>query len=251
MVSTFYRVGVTVLLGIGIATGWGCTQASQPPDQAATDEAQPEAAPAESDAPEAASDPQAEWEAQQAQVAEVLETKSRDELISSSPTKGNADATVVVYKFSDFQCPFCAIAAADMKGFVDGRDDVLYVYKHFPLNSIHPEATPAAKAAWAAQQQDQFWLYHDGLFAYQDRLGEAYYVELAEQIGLDIEQFNRDRNSDAAAQAVAEDLALAEALELPGTPAFVMNDLLIPGGAPLEFFNEAADRLKAYDESQP
>ncbi|NEP16360.1 MAG: thioredoxin domain-containing protein [Leptolyngbya sp. SIO4C1] len=214
-----------------------------------TAEAPPETLPETS--AEAQAEARARWEAQQQRVSEVLSDRTRAELVGNSPTKGSSEADVVLFKFSDFQCPYCAVAAGEMKTFMDGREDVLYVYKHFPLNSIHPEATPAAKAAWAAQQQDQFWIYHNGLFANQDRLGEALYVELAEQIGLDMEKFNRDRSSDTAAAAVQTDLELAEALQLGGTPTFLMNDLLIPAGAPIEFFEEATARLKAYSEQSP
>ncbi|MGC1309381.1 MAG: thioredoxin domain-containing protein [Phormidesmis sp.] len=188
----------------------------------------------------------AEFEAQLAKVKSVLDSMDRQELIGSSATKGPLDAAVVLLKFSDFQCPYCAVAAADMKAFTQAHEsDVLYVYKQFPLVSIHDQAMPAAKAAWAAGQQDQFWLYHDGLFAFQDKLGEDYYVELAEQIGLDMEQFERDRNSPEAQAAIDKDIELATKLELRGTPTFLMNDLLIPAGAPLEFFEEAASRFKA------
>lgn len=194
--------------------------------------------------PEAAA--RAEWEAQMQQVQSVLQSMNRTELIGTSPTKGPQDAEIVLIKFSDFQCPYCAVAAADMKTFTRAHpSDVLYVYKSFPLTSIHPEALPAAKAAWAAGQQDQFWLYHDGLFAYQDKLGEDYYVSLAGQIGLDMEKFNRDRNSPEAEAAVAQETELAQRLGVRGTPTFLMNDLLIPGGAPLELFEEAVLRLKA------
>jgi protein-disulfide isomerase len=187
----------------------------------------------------------AEWEAQMAQVQSVLASTSREALIGTSPTKGPLDADVVLMKFSDFQCPYCAVAAADMKSFTQAHEaDVLYVYKQLPLVNIHPEAMPAAKAAWAAGQQDQFWLYHDGLFAYQDKLGEDYYVELAEQMGLDMEKFERDRNSPEAQAAIDQDIELARQFDIKGTPSFVMNDLPIPPGAPLEFFEEALTRLK-------
>ncbi len=199
---------------------------------------------AQNDAAEQAA--RAEFEAQMAQVKSVIDSMDRTELIGTSPTKGPLDAKVVLIKFSDFQCPYCAIAAADMKSFTKGHtDDVLYVYKQFPLTRIHDQAMPAAKAAWAAAQQNQFWLYHDGLFAYQDQLGEAYYVFLAEQIGLDMQQFERDRHSPKAEAAINKDIALGEAFGIRGTPTFIMNELLIPGGAPLTFFEEAVRQFKA------
>ncbi len=192
----------------------------------------------------------AEWEARMAKVQSVVDATPRAELIGSSSTKGPTDAEVIVLKFSDFQCPYCAIASANMKTFTkEHEDDVLYVYKQLPLVSIHPEAKPAAKASWAAEQQGQFWLYHDGLFAFQDKLGEDYYVELAEQIGLDIEQFNQDRNSPEAQAAVDQDIELAKALDIRGTPNFLITNtnqsFLFPGNTPLEVFEEATTRLKS------
>ena len=203
-----------------------------------------EAEPTAEEVAAAEAEQRAEWEAQQAKTQAVISELSREELIADSSTKGPKDADVILLKFSDFECPFCAQAAADMKDFTEKHDDILYVYKQLPLESIHPEAMPAAKASWAAGQQDQFWIYHDGLFAFQDKLSEDYYVELAEQIGLDIEQFNRDRNSPEAAAAIEKDIQLARDLALRGTPTFVMNELLIPGGAPPEFFEEAVKRAK-------
>lgn len=194
----------------------------------------------------------AEWEAQMQQVQTVLQSMDRDQLIGDSSTKGPRDAEVVLLKFSDFQCPYCAIAAAEMKTFTQNHpDDVLYVYKQLPLTNIHDQALPAAKAAWAAGQQDKFWLYHDGLFAYQDKLGEDYYAALAKQIGLNMEKFERDRNSPAAQAAIDKDVDLAQAFGIRGTPTFIMNNLLIPGGAPLAFFEEAVSRLKASAAAQP
>jgi protein-disulfide isomerase len=104
---------------------------------------------------------------------------------------------------------------------------------------------PAAKAAWAAGQQDQFWLYHDGLFVNQNRLGEDLYIELAEAMQLDMEQFNRDRASPEAEAAIQQDLELAQQLRLQGTPSFIMNDLLIPGGAPPQLFEEIFNQINA------
>lgn len=185
-------------------------------------------------------------EAHQAVVTEVIGSMDRASLIGSSPIQGNPNAAIVLFKFSDFQCPYCAVAAGYTKDFVGTHEaDILYVYKNFPLTRIHPEAMPAAKAAWAAGQQDQFWLYHDGLFVNQNRLGEDLYIELAEAMQLDMEQFNRDRASPEAEAAIQQDLELAQQLRLQGTPSFIMNDLLIPGGAPPQLFEEIFNQINA------
>ncbi|HEY9738006.1 MAG TPA: thioredoxin domain-containing protein [Trichocoleus sp.] len=193
-----------------------------------------------------ASDPQAQWEAHQRLITSVVQSVDRNTLIGSSPTLGNPNADIILFEFSDFQCPYCARASLDVKVFMDKHsNDVLFVYKHLPLTQIHPEAMPAARAAWAAGQQDKFWIYHDGLFAYQDRLGGDLYVELAQKIGLDLEQFNRDRNSPASLTAVQRDLELAQAMQLRGTPTFLMNDLLLPPGASSSFFEQTLGQIQA------
>jgi protein-disulfide isomerase len=184
-------------------------------------------------------------------VTEVISSLDRNSLVGGSPTKGNQNAKIVIFKFSDFECPYCAVTAGSMKDFVArNQEDLLYVYKHFPLTQIHDEAMPAAKAAWAAQQQGQFWLYHDGLFANQERLGEDLYVELAESMNLDMEQFNRDRTSPEAETAVQADLELAERLQLTGTPTFIMNDLLIPAGVPPEVIEDLFNQINAIVQSE-
>lgn len=224
---------------------FGCSPATD----SAQDPVPAEVAPQQQTAPPTEAEmeaAQAEWQARQSEVNQVLAAMDRATFIGASPTKGDPQAEVVVVKFSDFECPFCAVAAGHMKDFVDERgDEVLYVYKHFPLKSIHPEAEAASKASWAAAQQEQFWLYHNGLFANQDRLGDDLYVELAEQMGLDMERFNRDRNSAAAQTAIDDDLALAEQLQLRSTPSFLMGGLLIPSGISPESFGELLDNLKA------
>jgi protein-disulfide isomerase len=191
-------------------------------------------------------------EAHQELVTEVISSMDRNALIAGSPTKGNLNAPIVLFKFSDFECPYCAVTAGYMKDFVSrNQADVLYIYKHFPLDQIHDEAIPSAKAAWAAQQQGQFWLYHDGLFANQQRMGEDLYVELAAAMNLDMEQFNRDRTSAEAEAAVQADLALAQTLELSGTPTFIMNDLLLPPGLPPQVIEDLFNQVNGMIEPAP
>jgi len=196
-------------------------------------------------------DRQADLQARQQVVRQVVNTLDRNILVGDSPTRGPEDATVILFEFSDFQCPYCAQAAQEIEQFLaDHGEEVLFVYKHLPLMSIHPEAVPAAKAAWAAAQQGQFWPYHDALFANQERLGETLYVELAETLGLDLDQFDRDRNSSEAQAAIARDLALADELQLRSTPTFILGDILIPGVVPAEFFAEGLQRIQAHNDSQ-
>lgn len=204
--------------------------------------------PVGAEAPDAApveTSPPADLQAHQALVTEVINGLDREVLIGDSPTKGNPDADVVLYKFSDFQCAYCSRATAEVETFMaDYGTDVLFVYKHLPLISIHPEAVPAALASWAAGQQGQFWEFHDALFANQADLRDDFYMRTATELGLDVEQFNRDRASDAAKTAIARDLALVQELQIGSTPTFIMGDMLIPGAVESDFFAQALDQVQ-------
>ncbi|MCU0550104.1 MAG: DsbA family protein [Leptolyngbya sp. Prado105] len=173
---------------------------------------------------------QAQQKVQQAFLQDLKQNPQS--VIAQSATKGTGKAVLI--EFSDFQCPYCQAAAGTVKQFVEKNSDrVTLVYKHLPLTSIHDQALPASKAAWAAQQQGKFWQYHDALFAQQKQLSEAIYPEIAKTVGLDLAKFNRDRASQAAQTAIDKDLQLAEQLGISGTPFFAMNGQAFPGAVDL------------------
>ncbi|NEQ46869.1 MAG: thioredoxin domain-containing protein [Leptolyngbya sp. SIOISBB] len=230
-VGFFGLVGVALLVSLANLMG----SSEELPAGAAA----PDAAPVEASPP-------ADSQEHQALVTEVVDDLGREVLIGDSPTKGNPDADIVLYKFSDFQCAYCSRATTEVDAFMaDHEADVLFVYKHLPLMSIHPEAVPSALASWAAGQQDQFWEFHDALFVNQADLGEDLYVRTATELGLDVEQFNRDRASDEAKTAIARDLALVQELQIGSTPTFIMGDMLIPGAVESDVFAEALNQVRA------
>jgi len=143
--------------------------------------------------------------------------------IETSPSKGATNQKLVLMEFSDFQCPYCAMAHDTVQQFMASQDRTTLVYKHFPLVNIHAQAEPAALASWAAQQQNKFWEYHDGLFKAQKNLGEPLFTTLATGLKLDLKKFNSDRQSDAAKQAIKKDVELGMAIGVPGTPFFLLN----------------------------
>lgn len=159
-------------------------------------------------------------------------------VIRDSPTTGATDLKVVLLEFSDFQCPYCAQAHKTIQQFMSKHgDEVTLVYKHFPLTPIHPEAMPAAKAAWAAFQQGKFWEYEDALFSQQDKLGDSLYVATAKSLNLDLEKFEQDQaNAD---RAIEEDIQLAQTLGLSGTPFFVINGEAFSGDVKLSDLEKA------------
>lgn len=182
---------------------------------------------------------------QQQQQAVLQELKTNPKSgIGESPTIGAKDAKIVLLEFSDFQCPYCAKAHETLKAFMaKHQNQVTLVYKHLPLTQIHPEAMPAAKAAWAAGQQDKFWEFQDALFKNQQQLGEPLYVTTAKALNLDLKRFDQDRNSQAANAAIQKDVEMAEKIGVTGTPFFIMNGEIIPDGAQLDSLEAALKQL--------
>ncbi|MEN9230649.1 MAG: DsbA family protein [Thermostichus sp. DG02_5_bins_236] len=189
-----------------------------------------------------------EQQQQQQQLSEEFGRQLRDNpraVIGDSPRMGSDSLKLVLVEFSDFQCPFCARAHDTLKQFMaDHGDDVTLVYKHLPLTSIHPEAMPAARAAWAAQRQGKFWEFHDELFANQSQLGDGFYVATAERLGLNVEKFNRDRRSRAAERSIQRDIDMASQLGITGTPYFSLNGFSFSGAQPLQVFEQTLEQAK-------
>jgi protein-disulfide isomerase len=167
-----------------------------------------------------------------------LARKNTKSLIGDSPTMGASNRQIVMVAFSDFQCPFCATADKSVKQFMAKyQDKVTLVYKYFPLTQIHPEALPAARAAWAANKQGKFWAYHDALYTNQAKLSEAFYLETATSLKLDLKKFNADRK--IADNAIVEDFKLGRKLGIDGTPTFIINGEVVTGAASLADLEKA------------
>lgn len=149
-------------------------------------------------------------------------------IIGDSPTIGSKQFKTVLLEFSDFECPYCAEAQKTLKSLLAKYpNQFTIVYKNFPLVQIHDQALPAAKAAYAAQQQGKFWQYHDALFANQEKLGESLYLDIAKNLNLDLDKFKRDSN--LANTAIQTDIQLANTLGLSGTPSFIINSKNMSG----------------------
>jgi protein-disulfide isomerase len=160
---------------------------------------------------------------QQRQQAFVQQMRTNpQEVIGNSPVAGATSAKAVLIEFSDFQCPYCGTASKDLKKIIaKHKNNLTLVYKHFPLTSIHSQAMPAAKVAWAAQQQGKFWEYQEALFANQKILSDRTYLDIATKLNLDMDKFAQDR--EIAEKFIQEDMQLGDKLGLTGTPFFVMS----------------------------
>ena len=185
--------------------------------------------------PEAPPNPEDEFKKQLADKVNVD--------IGNTPILGKKDAKIKLIVFSDFQCPFSK-RGADTVSALKAKygDSLMFVYKNLPL-PFHPESMPAAKAALAAARQGKFYEFHDKLFESQDKLGVPLYLQIAKDLGLNLQKFNADRNNKEIEDQIKADLAQANSLGFNGTPGFALNGVKILGAYPLEHFEKVISAL--------
>ena len=137
--------------------------------------------------------------------------------------RGPVDAPITVVEYGDFECPYCGQAEPVVRELLQDFGDVRYVWRHLPLNDVHPNTQLAAEAAEAAAQQGAFWEMHDMLLANQDKLSEADLMGNARRLGLDLDRFGEALGERAGAARVAEDVDSADMSGVTGTPTFFIN----------------------------
>jgi protein-disulfide isomerase len=118
------------------------------------------------------------------------------------------------------------------------------VFRHFPLDEIHPHARHAAAAAEAAAAQGEFWRMHDLLFAHQKALEPAHLLQYAVDLGLDPDRFERDRAARATAARIDRDLSSGERSGVTGTPTFFINSVRHDGPYTVESLRAAIESLR-------
>ncbi len=162
-----------------------------------------------------------------------------------SYAKGPENAPVVIYQFSEFQCPFCAKVEPTIKQVEEAYGDkVRIIFKNRPL-SFHADAKLASEAALAAGAQGKFWEMHEILFANQKSLKREALIEYATQLGLDVAKFTADLDNHTYAAQVEAEIADAEKAGASGTPTFVINGKKFVGAQPFDKFKEQIDAALA------
>ncbi|MFZ8908033.1 MAG: DsbA family protein [Nitrosopumilaceae archaeon] len=177
--------------------------------------------------------------------------------LDDDPIRGDPDAPITIVEFSDFQCPFCArfhvqtLPSILEEYIAEGK--VNLVYRDFPIQSIHPNALPAAVAAECADEQGKYWEYHDTLFEKQSswaRLDSnsaiSTFSQYATDIGLEKEQFDSCLGSGKYLEEVQGDLRDGRDYEITGTPGFFIGNekigfVKLNGAQPFESFKRIID----------
>ncbi len=161
--------------------------------------------------------------------------------LGNAPILGSEKAVVTIVEWSDFQCPFCNRVSPTLAQIREEYGDrVRFAFKHMPL-PIHPQAKGAHAAAEAAHRQGQFWEMHDLIFANQRDLAVETLTGYAEALGLDMDQYARDVESEDIAKSISQDLAQARKLNVSGTPSFFINGRFLSGAQPFSAFKRVID----------
>ena len=138
--------------------------------------------------------------------------------------RGPEDAPVTLLEYGDFECTYCGQAETVIRELLASLgDDVRYVWRHLPLNDVHPHAQLAAEATEAAAEQGRFWDMHDVLLDHQGELRVEDVIGYAKQLGLDAWRVEQDLRRRAHAGRVSEDVASADESGVSGTPSFFLN----------------------------
>jgi len=154
-------------------------------------------------------------------------TELRDDFAQNAPIFGNLDGSVTLVEFFDYNCGYCRRAAPEVKAVLETSKDVRIVYREFPI--LGPGSEIAARASLAARNQGKYQQFHEAMMALNGQAFEASVMEVAGDVGLDLEVLKTDMQSDLVNDHIAASLRLAEALRITGTPTFVLGDEIIPG----------------------
>ena len=182
--------------------------------------------------------------------------------MEGAATKGRPDAKLTVVEFSDFQCPFCGRYVRETYQQLEreyvNTGKVRYVFRHFPLERIHPQAFKAGEAAECARLQGKFWEMHAWLFAHQQALGETELPKYAQTVGLDVSAFQRCLGGQATAK-IRQDMDEGARAGVSGTPMFFVGTVKkdgklhvqrrLSGAQPYAAFKTALDALLALPEA--
>jgi protein-disulfide isomerase len=160
--------------------------------------------------------------------------------------RGPIDAPVTLVEYGDYQCPFCGAAHPIVLAVQrEMGDRMRFVFRHFPMTTVHPLAEHAAEAAEAAGAQRRFWDMHDILFESQPRFTDRDLYAYAEMLGLDIDRFARDLASHAHAGRVREHFLSGVWSGVNGTPTFYINSMRHDGPYDFESLLAAVDLAAA------
>ena len=149
-----------------------------------------------------------------------------------SPIAGNPKGDATLVEFFDYRCPYCKQVVPAIEALIAEDRQLKFVYKEFPV--LGPESVTAARAALAARRQGKYDAMHRALMSVKGQINEAAVFKLAGSVGLDVERLKRDMAASDIDRMLKANENLAKALDIRGTPGFVIGDQIVPGAISLD-----------------
>jgi protein-disulfide isomerase len=168
-------------------------------------------------------------DSQQNTAAQKAITENHAALVSDpeSPIAGNPNGDVTIVEFSDYQCPYCKRTHPAVKALLESDGKIKLVFKDLPI--LGEASRIAALAALASRAQHKHLAFHNALMEFNGKIDRDKIMEIAGSVGLDVAQLQKDMEDPKLKEIIDHNLALASALGVRGTPAFVIGNQFVPG----------------------
>jgi protein-disulfide isomerase len=161
----------------------------------------------------------------------------------ATPVGGNPEGDVTIVEFFDYRCPYCKQVQPSLQALLEEDRKLRFIYKEMPV--LGAASVTAAHAALAARLQGKYEHFHAAMMATKGQITDEAVYQVAGSVGLDVDRLKRDMAAPEIEQALKANLALASALEIRGTPGFIIGDHIVPGAIDLEALkNLVADARK-------
>jgi len=159
-----------------------------------------------------------------------------------APIAGNPKGNATLVEFFDYRCPYCKQVEPSLDALIAEDRQLRIVYKELPV--LGAESVTAARAALAARRQDKYDALHRALMAQKGQLDEAAVFRVAGSVGLDIERLKRDMAAPDIDRMLKANTSLASALDIRGTPGFVVGNEIVPGAISLQAIKQLIDTAR-------
>jgi protein-disulfide isomerase len=160
-----------------------------------------------------------------------------------TPIAGNPKGNAALVEFFDYRCPYCKQVEPALEALLNTDRQLRLVYKEFPV--LGPESVMAARAALASRKQDKYDAMHRELMALKGQIDEAAVLRVAGSVGLDIDRLRRDMLAPEIDRMIKANTALASALDIRGTPGFVIGNEIVPGAISLDALRQLIEVARA------
>ena len=160
----------------------------------------------------------------------------------ATPVGGNPQGDVTIVEFFDYRCPYCKQVQPTLQTLLDQDHRLRFVYKEMPV--LGPSSVLAAHAALAAQRQDKYEAFHTAMMAAKGQISEDVVYKVAGSVGLDLDRLKRDMAAPEIEGALKANLALATALDIRGTPGFIIGEHIVPGAIDLDALKNLIEEVR-------